>query len=163
MYESSRYMFDFSYIFLIFALMIFFFFQVPNFCIQHGGHRMWYMLQNFCNKTILGFAQINSHGREKFWMYCLSEKETLLIIYLYRNARNICNHIWASILQKFRPSVCQSGYKRQKCKYMETLFSWPLIKIEVWFFQWTFLSDTSIYSSNILSIDLLVWLQKAKM
>ena len=80
--------------FLSVAFMIFSLFQVPNSCIKHGGHRMWYMLQNFCNKTILGFAQINSYGREKFWMYCLSEKETLLIIYLYRKARNICIILW---------------------------------------------------------------------
>ena len=40
----------------------------------------------------------------------------------------------ASILWIFSPSVCQSGYKRQKCKNKETWFSWRLFKIEVWFF-----------------------------
>ena len=39
-------------------------------------------------------------------------------------------YILASILQIFPPSVCRSGYKRQKCKNIETFISRRLFKIK---------------------------------
>ena len=65
----------------------------------------------------------------------------------------------------FCPSVCRSGYKRQKCKNMETRLSQLLIKIEEEFS----VHNPLIYEQSICSIDILyddglsVRLQKAEM
>ena len=63
----------------------------------------------------------------------------------------------------FSPYVCWLGYKRQKCKDTETRFSQLLIRLDDWFFLFTFLSYMSIYSVNILYIGMSFRLQKAKM
>ena len=66
----------------------------------------------------------------------------------------------ASIVWIIYPSVCLSGYKKHKCIYIDTSFSWVVLTIESWYFLWRFIWWMSIYSIDILSVCLLVRLQK---
>ncbi len=70
---------------------------------------------------------------------------------------------WLSIAWMFWPLVCRSGYKRHKCKKLETWISRLLIKIEVWFIVWRFILSIIIYSTSILSVCLSIRIPKAFM
>ncbi len=75
--------------------------------------------------TIYGI--ISLHVMKVFISYSLKPLETFILLKLYL--------LVAKLLYKYKcPSVCRSGYKRQKCRNKETWFSFWLFKIEVWFF-----------------------------
>ncbi len=44
------------------------------------------------------------------------------------------------------PSIYQSGYKRYRCINIETLISWLLFKIDVWFCENLFINTIDVYT-----------------
>ena len=72
----------------------------------------------------------------KTWFSSLIIKEHLQYIFLYT----------------FCPSVCRSGYKRQKCRYTEKWFSRLLFTMKAWFF---FCVNIYQMNAHLHSIDML--------